>query len=508
MGLSLLTQYGINSSSGALFLAPPGQIEFTTPGTYTWTAPDGVLEVSAVAVGGGANGLVSGNNAIAGSGGGLGWKNNIPVTPGQSYTVVVGGAGQDSFFVNSSVVRGGGGKVNTSNNVYDGGGTFTGDGGGNGGNHTNFGAFVANGAGGAGGYTGKGGNGAGGFSNSAGQAGAGGGGGGGGAKYSSFFTTSCGGAGGGVGIYGQGANGPGGRGGEAGTSGCDAGPGGAGSNGSGQLYGGGGSAFARSNLNQLSVGPGGTGAVRIIWAGDGSSGPRAFPSTNTQNVFPPGAYVTDGLLVYLDAANTTSYPGTGNTWFDLSGNNYHATRVNNVPYVATSPSYFDFAGTGTRYFTLNNATVPAGTTVTLEFWNQSYNAKQSSIIYGNDGSAQDLNIHLTWSDSTIYWDHGNSPNGNRINKNASGQFTGWHHWVFTKGGGTMEIFRDGVLWHSGTGMNAAVNAFTSIVLGSNLNGLSTYVHPGAVSLFRSYNKRLTSAEVLQNFNVDKARFGL
>jgi hypothetical protein len=234
----------------------------------------------------------------------------------------------------------------------------------------------------------------------------------------------------------------------------------------------------------------------------------AFLIQNIKSIPPLPLYVTDGLLVYLDAASTISYPGTGDTWFDLSGNNRNATRVNNVPFVATSPQHFNFAGTGTRYFNLNNATVSAGTTVTLEFWNNSYNAAQSSIIYGNDGSGQDLNIHLPWSDSIIYWDHGNAPNGNRINRSASGQFTGWHHWVFTKGSGIMEIYRDGVLWHSGTGMNAAVNAFTQIILGSNLVGVASYVHPGAVSLFRSYNRRLSSAEIQQNFNLDRSRFGL
>jgi hypothetical protein len=72
----------------------------------------------------------------------------------------------------------------------------------------------------------------------------------------------------------------------------------------------------------------------------------------------------------------------------------------------------------------------------------------------------------------------------------------------------MEIYRDGVLWHSGTGMNTAVNAFTQIVLGTIITGLSSYVHPGAVSLFRSYNRRLSSAEIQQNFNLDRSRFGL
>ena len=38
--------------------------------------------------------------------------------------------------------------------------------------------------------------------------------------------------------------------------------------------------------------------------------------------------VTDGLVLHLDAANSKSYPGTGTSWFDLSGSNNHGTLVN------------------------------------------------------------------------------------------------------------------------------------------------------------------------------------
>jgi hypothetical protein len=56
---------------------PIGQQAYTTPGTYSWTCPDGVFFVSVVCVGGGAGGggYSSGNSG----GGALGYKNNISV---------------------------------------------------------------------------------------------------------------------------------------------------------------------------------------------------------------------------------------------------------------------------------------------------------------------------------------------------------------------------------------------------------------------------------------------
>jgi hypothetical protein len=85
---------------------PFGQSQYTTPGTYTWVAPAGVCSVSAVAIGGG--GSSTGYGSGTGAGGGLAWKNNIPVTPGQSYTVFVGSGGiQQNFSFCYESIHGG-----------------------------------------------------------------------------------------------------------------------------------------------------------------------------------------------------------------------------------------------------------------------------------------------------------------------------------------------------------------------------------------------------------------
>ena len=83
----------------AAIAAPSSQVEFTTPGTYSWTAPAGVTSVCAVCIGGGGAGTRGTSPSDVdqlrrgGGAGGLGWKNDIPVTPGQTYTIVVGAGG-------------------------------------------------------------------------------------------------------------------------------------------------------------------------------------------------------------------------------------------------------------------------------------------------------------------------------------------------------------------------------------------------------------------------------
>ena len=265
----------LQAASGSAPYIEPGQQAYTTAGTYSWTAPADVTRVSVVCVG--AGGAGSGYPS-QGSGGGLGWKNNIPVVPGNSYTVVVGAVPNytfspttsgDSYFIDTSTVAGLGGENQASNRTTSVGGGYVGDGGGNGGSSP-YSSHSYSGGGGAGGYTGNGGN-AGPASNTStgntqGTQPSGGGGGGGSGGRPIGGGGYAGGSGGGVGIFGQGANGnsPATPTSASARGGVDAT---AGSGGSNETYGGG----ASADSSKL-----GAGAVRIIW-GTG----RAFPSTNT-----------------------------------------------------------------------------------------------------------------------------------------------------------------------------------------------------------------------------------
>lgn len=261
-----------------------GQVAYTTPGTYTWVCPPGVTTISAVAVGcGGKGGQGAGDTGVGagGQGGSLQYINNYTVTPGQSYTVVVGGSvaptaqtGNSSSISNSSgtiFLRAKGGNNATDTNIGNGGSV--------GGSPNTYG-----GGGGAGGY---------------------GSGGGGGKGANSIYkyiggtypnANGGGGGGGGVGIYGQGSTGTdgtsdsnysyGGNGGSGGTAGSAGYPTlYASGTGNGGNYGGasGGGGYTMNNSGNswyvgfIQYGTAGTGAVRIIWPGT----TRQFPSTNT-----------------------------------------------------------------------------------------------------------------------------------------------------------------------------------------------------------------------------------
>ena len=266
--VTALNSYGPSPASAASNSVTPvaqGQQAFTTAGTYSWVAPAGVTSVSVVAVGGGYY-----------AGGGLGYKNNISVTPGSSYTVSVG-AGlnflvgtppSNSYFISAGTVQGAAASVVTP-------GGYVGDGGGSGGQYY---------GGGAGGYSGAGGQGKSYGSVGVGTAGSGGGGGG-GAGYTAANCNWRAGGGGGVGILGQGSNGAGGTSSGSAPNGGGGGSGGTAGGfsnasfvtGNGGVYGGGSGRNEYVSLCQSCGANGGGGAVRIIWPGT----TRSFPSTNT-----------------------------------------------------------------------------------------------------------------------------------------------------------------------------------------------------------------------------------
>ena len=218
--------------------------------------------------------------------------------------------------------------------------------------------------------------------------------------------------------------------------------------------------------------------------------------------------VTDNLILYLDAANTKSYPGTGTEWKDLTGSHDSISLVNGPTHSTNNGGYFSFDGSNdfVGFPQINFA----GTEITAAIWTYGINNNASSVIYfDNAAGNRVLNMHIPWSNNQVYFDKGGS-SYDRINKAVTNaEYQGWHHWVFTANSstGSMKIYNDGVLWHSGTGKtNAMGNADGGYkVLATNNAGQE---YEGYISIFQLYTNELSAAEVKQNFDAYKGRFGL
>ena len=496
--LNIGTEFESTSTSVTTPGVPTDQITYSNPGTYSWTAPANVTSVSVVCVGGGGGGSI-GSSYASGGGGGLGWKNNISVTPGQSYTVVVGAGGVgttsggsdggDSYFINTSTVKGGGAGGGASNPGGGAGGNYVGDGGGNGGNGTGLG-----GGGGAGGYSGDGNTetgGAGGFGAGNGLTGGGAGGGGvelqgegasglnhqgiGSSNVTSYTTTMYGG-GGGSGA-GDGTNGtspvtsPGNP-----YSGLDAGK-------PGSNYGGGSGGTSTNYDSSVggTDGQGGKGGVRIIW-GQG----RSFPSTLTADQTPSAGE---------DVVTTT----TVYTALDKSGKSNNGA-VSGATH--NTAGYWEFDRTDDYIQLPTNSDLSFADDFSYETWLWTDVQPASNTIWSlsNDKTFQFTTLNS--QSELVYYsiETGNQSFGPLANNT-------WAHYVITKSGNTITGYLNGVEAWTSTPGSSATHSFSGASIGyRTISPANQYYWDGRMGEIRIYPRVLTAAQVFQNYNATKSKY--
>lgn len=134
--------------------------------------------------------------------------------------------------------------------------------------------------------------------------------------------------------------------------------------------------------------------------------------------------------------------------------------------------------------------------ITISLWvygNEDLMPYNTSIFEGRTTNGdRAVNVHLPWSDGSIYWDCGYSAGGyDRINSAASvnNYAGGWNHWSFTKNTntGSMKIYLNGNLWLSGTGKTKTMDIQSFFLASSAYN--SNFWN-GHIKELRIFNKEL------------------
>jgi hypothetical protein len=212
--------------------------------------------------------------------------------------------------------------------------------------------------------------------------------------------------------------------------------------------------------------------------------------------------VTDGLALYLDAGNSKSYPGSGNTWYDLKSS-YNATVAGGSPtYSSINGGVLTFNGTSDYMLipdpgSLGNFTISCWVYPLL-----SSTGGAPSIIASVYPSK--VNFQITYfNNQTVYAGIYNA--GWALTSNVSAS-QGWQNLVLTYNGSSMILYRNTV---------AIANVSTSISAQSSGSGIrigrrwdfGDYWN-GYISSVRIYNRALSSDEITQNYQATKGRFGL
>ena len=206
--------------------------------------------------------------------------------------------------------------------------------------------------------------------------------------------------------------------------------------------------------------------------------------------------VTDGLVLALDAGNTKSYPGSGTTWKDVSGKGNDGTLTNDPTFSSDYGGKFNFDETN-DYVDCGN--VLSQTAYTKSAWFRP-ETSTANIISGPAN-------HAFWM-------------GNTDNTLSAGHQGQWSRVSYTVPSGNMlnQWWNGVVTWNDSTGWVLYVNG-VQVDTNSNTtgpNGSGVYIaryasanyFDGDIAQAMIYNRALTAAEVKQNYNATKGRYGL
>jgi hypothetical protein len=220
--------------------------------------------------------------------------------------------------------------------------------------------------------------------------------------------------------------------------------------------------------------------------------------------------ITNGLQLNLDAGDSSSYPGSGTTWYDLSGNGRNFTW-NSVSFTSGSIPYFSTSGkkaTGpaSNSFGINNT---SGYTIFLIMMQNTLQNSGAFQFYST-GASDNRGIfsHCTWSNDYVYFDQGGCCNSDTRVFVASGGSQTWNIWTFRRftNSSTRTISKNGSTLITNTASAVNINLNTT---GATVGGTQTYNNWDArLGGFIVYNRGLSDSEITYNYDELKSKYGL
>lgn len=222
--------------------------------------------------------------------------------------------------------------------------------------------------------------------------------------------------------------------------------------------------------------------------------------------------VTANLALHLNAGNTTSYPGTGTTWTDLSTSQVNATLGATVAY--TSP-YFAFNGANTVVTTTDWPTWN-GQSHTVEAWVYPVSTLSQQGVIFEKGPAVSTQYNLGFENNGTFFYNTWGLSTTTLSFTSSGNITlnAWNHIVCTYSTGTKTIYVNAVQKAQATSLTGALPTSPSGYNGSSIGvyggptGARGYYLNGRIAVVRLYSSALSATDVAQNFNAEAATFGL
>lgn len=231
------------------------------------------------------------------------------------------------------------------------------------------------------------------------------------------------------------------------------------------------------------------------------------------SVVPPPSYVTTGLVLNLDAAE---YGGSGN-WLDLTSNGNDGTAVQSPTYFTSQSGYFDFNGgsitaTGQvdSFSILDDSTLDTMNSMSIEMWINTDTVQGTTspnLLFSKRSTTSNGYIGFFTSASYTFRIGTTSPT--QLVWSVPPVTGSWQQLAITVGSGGSSVYRNGSLVQTSsyTGNFGNINTGADLLIGDvNPNATGVNGYDGKVSVFRIYNRVLSSSEVLQNYDAIKDRY--
>jgi hypothetical protein len=224
--------------------------------------------------------------------------------------------------------------------------------------------------------------------------------------------------------------------------------------------------------------------------------PKALTAAEVAQNYYGGPIVTDGLVYALDAGNLVSYPKSGTAWYALTGSAGTATLTNGPVFNPADGGLINFDGVDDYAVTSN---FPSLSNWSTEIWLNPnvYTTAQKVILDVNLGIRFEIingyfNSHFGNGSGWIYT---NLPSTTPIAANT------WFHVVVTVDASVnyqAKVYVNGILENT-TSTSSGTTPNIPLYI-ARFTGATGYEFNGKISAIRIYNKALTAAEVLQNYN--------
>jgi hypothetical protein len=221
-----------------------------------------------------------------------------------------------------------------------------------------------------------------------------------------------------------------------------------------------------------------------------------------------GGIVTNGLVLNLDAAKTDSYPGTGTTWRDLSGNGNNGTLTNGPTFSGIGKQASIVFDGVDDYVNLGNpSNLQFGTgDFTISIWVYpkvvSYGINDQGTLLSKDYFGIELYIYQTKFRAYI----GGTSNSISAEITTLTANT-WYNFVLSRSNYFCTSYVNSVLDGSRLNSSNINNPGVNYSVGRR-TGSSALTFNGYIPTVQIYNRSLSQTEVTQNFNALRGRYGI